>query len=240
MYGVVYDSRNTFHKSSVSALAVGERVKFRIVVPRHFGCSYAFLCVKKDGTDYEKQGMFWAGMIDGDSEVWDITFSATERGLYFYHFELYTVYGVRYISKAEYGKGDICEEIRDFKQTVYERDDYGKTDLEGGLVYQIFPDRFCFSGQKKNGVPSDRILREDWYGEPEHLPDDDGRIKNNDYFCGDLLGIEQKLPYIKSLGVTHIYLNPIFEAHSNHRYNTANYEKIDPLLGDEKDFERLC
>ena len=63
---------------------------------------------------------------------------------------------------------------------------------------------------------------------------------NNDYFCGDLRGIEQKLDYLKSLGVTCVYLNPIFEAQSNHRYDTADYEKIDPLLGTEKDFCSLC
>ena len=63
---------------------------------------------------------------------------------------------------------------------------------------------------------------------------------NNDYFGGDLKGIEEKLPYLSELGVTCIYLNPIFEAHSNHRYNTADYTKIDPLLGTEKDFASLC
>ncbi len=61
-----------------------------------------------------------------------------------------------------------------------------------------------------------------------------------DYFGGVLLGIEQRLVYLKTLGVNWIYLNPIFEAHSNHRYNTANYMKIDPYLGTNEDFARLC
>ena len=72
------------------------------------------------------------------------------------------------------------------------------------------------------------------------MPNDKGIILNNDYFGGDLKGITQKLDYIESLGVTIIYLNPIFEAHSNHRYNTADYMKIDPLLGKEEDFVELC
>ena len=63
---------------------------------------------------------------------------------------------------------------------------------------------------------------------------------NNDYFGGDLKGIEQKLDYIRSLGVSCIYLNPIFEAHSNHRYDTGDYTKIDSLLGTQEDFESLC
>lgn len=65
-------------------------------------------------------------------------------------------------------------------------------------------------------------------------------IWNNDYFGGDLKGIEEKLPYIADLGVTCIYLNPIFESHSNHRYDTADYEKVDSLLGDENDLKSLC
>ena len=64
-------------------------------------------------------------------------------------------------------------------------------------------------------------------------------IWNNDYFGGDLKGIEEKLPYIADLGVTCIYLNPIFESHSNHRYDTADYEKVDSLLGDENDLKSL-
>ena len=75
---------------------------------------------------------------------------------------------------------------------------------------------------------------------PYYKPDEKGIVRNNDYFGGDLQGIIEKLPYIKSLGTTVIYLNPIFEAHENHRYNTANYEKIDPLLGTEEDFKELC
>ena len=65
-------------------------------------------------------------------------------------------------------------------------------------------------------------------------------ITNSDFFQGDLKGITMKLPYLQSLGVTCIYLNPIFEAYSNHRYDTGNYEKIDPILGTEDDFVELC
>ena len=61
-----------------------------------------------------------------------------------------------------------------------------------------------------------------------------------DYYGGDFAGIQQKLPYLEELGITCIYLNPIFEAHANHRYNTANYLKADPLLGTNEDFAALC
>ena len=61
-----------------------------------------------------------------------------------------------------------------------------------------------------------------------------------DYFGGTLKGIEESLEYLQSLGVNVVYLNPIFEAASNHRYNTADYFSIDPVLGSEADFESLC
>ena len=105
-------------------------------------------------------------------------------------------------------------------------------------MYQIFPDRFCNSGTKKI-VPLDRNLKR-WGELPMYTMHPLFGVWNNDYQCGDLKGIEEKLPYLKSLNVDMIYLNPIFEAHSNHRYNTADYESIDPLLGKEEDFISLC
>ena len=88
-------------------------------------------------------------------------------------------------------------------------------------------------------MPDDRYICEDWYAQPEFRQPKDKKRMCNDYYGGDLKGIEEKLPYLKDLGVSCIYLNPIFEAHSNHRYNTADYLKIDPLLGNEKDLENL-
>jgi len=112
--------------------------------------------------------------------------------------------------------------------------------LAGGILYQIFPDRFASSGKAKENVPTDRTLHENWLDQPDWKPNAQGIVTNSDFFGGDLKGIEEKLDYLASLGVTCIYLNPIFESHSNHRYDTANYEKIDPLLGDEEDFRSLC
>ena len=74
---------------------------------------------------------------------------------------------------------------------------------------------------------------------PSFRPNERGKVLNNDFFGGNLKGIQEKLPYLKSLGVTTIYLNPIFEAASNHRYDTSDYMKIDPFLGDEPAFKKL-
>ena len=217
MHNCPFNSRDTAYKSVVSAVCEGEKVKFNIIVPRSLGCCGADFAFKKiDDCGYEKNGMFWAGMHGNDFENWDITFIPQERGVYTYHFELHCNCGLKFVSKVQFGIGEICDYINDFQQTVYQKNDFGLSGLEGGLIYQIFPDRFYFSGEKKENVPSGRIIRTDWGGVPHYLPDENGKILNNDYFGGDLKGIEQKLGYIKSLGATHIYLNPIFEAHSNH------------------------
>lgn len=235
----IFNSRKTEYKSIISAIAVDERVKLRIIVPRSMGCSGARLAVFKDGEDTVYYGMFWAGMCGNDYEYWELHFSATTEGLYFYHFELDTPWGVTYIRNIGAGLGDFSADGSEFQQTVYKKDFNTPDFLKGGIIYQIFPDRFYNSKTPKKDVPKRRVIRK-WGEEPFWNEEQMNGIWNNDYFGGDLKGIEQKLPYLQSLGVTCIYLNPIFEANSNHRYDTADYEKIDPLLGTEDDFRSLC
>ena len=124
--------------------------------------------------------------------------------------------------------------------TVYE--DTGTPDWFGrGVTYQIFPDRFRRTGTPDvSGMVGRRWLHESWDDQPVFRPDEDGQITNRDFFGGSLAGITEKLDYLQSLSVTTLYLNPIFEAASNHRYDTADYRAIDPLLGDEQTFRTLC
>ena len=124
--------------------------------------------------------------------------------------------------------------------TVYE--DTATPDWFGrGVTYQIFPDRFRRTGTPDvSGMVGRRWLHESWDDQPVFRPDEDGQITNRDFFGGSLAGITEKLDYLQSLSVTTLYLNPIFEAASNHRYDTADYRAIDPLLGDEETFRTLC
>lgn len=117
------------------------------------------------------------------------------------------------------------------------------------VVYQIFPDRF-FSGDRAaflRGVQAHRsvgreiVVHEDWSEQPAYLPC--GGAKEyvpNDFFGGDFSGIMQKLPYLRELGITAIYLNPVFESPSNHRYDTGDYHNVDPMLGGNAAFTRLA
>ncbi len=160
-----------------------------------------------------------------------LCFHAT--GLYFYHFELD---GARFMcGKLRRGAFDGKN---DWQITVFD-EDYTTPDwFKGGVMYQIFPDRF-FKGEGDHPLAEGRYLRTDWGGMPSFRPNEMGKILNNDFFGGNLNGVREKLKYLKDLGVTVIYFNPIFEAFSNHRYDTGDYMKIDPLLGTEEEFDRL-
>lgn len=127
--------------------------------------------------------------------------------------------------------------------TVYDKKFKTPNWFKNSIMYQIFPDRFYKKGQNSEipGRNSEYIIHKDWY-EPvfsNRHPFEDGPACN-DFFGGNIQGIIEKLPYIKNLGISVIYLNPIFEAFSNHRYDTGDYSKIDPLLGTEEDFKELC
>ncbi len=234
-----FNSRDPVYRSPTGAVAENTRVHFKISVPRNLRCSAAYLLMHEDGGKTTCLDMFWCGMNNSDHEWWECHFTPETPGLYFYHFELRTARG-RSVMKEDIGGMARTGGGSDWQLTVYSEEFTTPDWLSGGVIYQIFPDRFYNSGTPKENVPSDRVIHSDWNEQPEWRPNADGKILNNDFFGGDLKGIEQKLDYLVSLGVTCIYLNPIFESHSNHRYDTANYEKIDPMLGTEADFRSLC
>ncbi len=237
---IPYNSRYEYHKSIFGAVKTGDKPVFRIILPRDFCCNAARLVIKEDGCDSTYIGMQWDCMQGDGEEWWKAEFHAEKCGLYEYHFEYDTPWGTSRIFHAGDGIGNIGDSGEDWQLSVYDKDFRTPQWLKGGIIYQIFPDRFYSSGEEKQNVPGDRIMRSDTGGEPYWKPDKNGRVLNNDYFGGDLKGIEQKLPYLESLGVTCIYLNPIFEAQSNHRYDTADYTKIDSVLGTQAELESLC
>ena len=165
---------------------------------------------------------------------WSISLKIHEIGLYYYSFYIEKEGN---ISCGDMEMGYLSEHAVGFLLTVHSQDYQTPDWFKGGVMYQIFPDRFC----KVGTVPDikGRIVRKDWGGLPSFRPNEKGKILNNDFFGGNFKGIQSKLPYLKDLGITTVYLNPIFEAASNHRYDTSDYKKIDPILGTEEDFAQL-
>lgn len=121
--------------------------------------------------------------------------------------------------------------------------------FKGSIMYQIFPDRFAMGNpeQMEAGYRyhlshgRNFRLHGSWDEQPEYQPFPGEQFyQPSDFFGGDLAGIESRLDYLEEMGISAIYLNPIFEAASNHRYNTSDYMQIDPILGTVEDFERLA
>ncbi len=237
---IPYNSALTYHKYPFGAVREGTEVIFRIVLPKSFGCNSAYLRINRDGENFENIPMQWERDEGFSEEWWRVSFTPGASGLYFYKFCIFNYYSENFITRAFASSGLISCEGGDFFFTVYDKDFKTPDSIKGSVIYQIFPDRFCFSGKEKKGDFTGRNLRDDWGGKPMWNPGPDGRITGYDFFKGDFKGIESRLDYLAGLGVGCIYLNPVFLAESNHRYDTADYEKPDPLLGTEKDFERLC
>ncbi len=234
----IFDCFDHSCKHPFGALRRGQPSMFNVYIPKNFQVQDLTLVMFRPGF---KERFISLELQDasGEENIYSCVFTPNNTGLHHYYFTCVLDGRRRYIKRHGVSLG-VFEGEEMFQLTVFDEKMFTPAFIRGGIMYQIFPDRFARSGEKHEGVPSDRILRDDWYGTPNYKPDDKGIVRNNDYFGGDLRGIIEKLPYIKSLGVTILYLNPIFEAHENHRYNTANYEKIDPLLGTEEDFKELC
>ncbi len=236
-----FNSRDLQYKVPFGAVSVGTPVTLKVCMPREWGCRNATLLVDRDGLPSQQVEMAWYGMRDDSHEWWAVTYIPDRAGLCWYGFHLTVAMGEGYLIRRGDGTA-VYSPDKDgtrWQLTCYEQGFTTPDWLAGGILYQIFPDRFATSGKPKANVPTDRVMHGSWDEQPEWRPDSQGRVLNNDFFGGDLEGIRQKLDYLQSLGVTCIYLNPIFESHSNHRYDTADYTHVDPLLGDEEDLRRL-
>ncbi|MBQ6788714.1 MAG: glycoside hydrolase family 13 protein [Clostridia bacterium] len=111
--------------------------------------------------------------------------------------------------------------------------------MKEGIIYHIFVDRFKTSGSCP--VKPGEILDPDWdHGIPQYGEYPGAEVKNNVFFGGDLWGIAEELPYIASLGASTIYLSPVFDAASNHKYDTADYLTVDSMFGGDDALRNLC
>ncbi len=229
MTKVIFDSRDEYFKRPVGAIESGTELTLRLLVSGDSAPVSAKAVVRYD--KHEMPAEYEMTLEGNRSEdgyaVYSTAFNIFDTGLYWYHFEVQTIHGT---VLANHGQV--------WQQTVYMRT-YDTPDwICGGIIYHAFVDRFNPSGRDRL-YEDGKVTREDWGGEPVWR-DQNGRILNNDFFGGDLEGIRQKLSYLAELNVTCLYLSPIFEAYSNHKYDTANYEKIDAMFGSEEDFRKLC
>lgn len=223
-----YDPCDRFYKNPVGGVAVGEEFSIKIVTS---GGDSAWLVVKKEGESERAVRYPMYRTDDGFAYHMHVD----SRGLYFYRFEV-SDGGVPIAFYAD-ENGFACRSGESWQLTAYDETHVPRF-AEGGIIYQIMVDRFA-AGKKRFRTKPASVYRDDRDGAPYYKADENGIVPNNDMFGGNLYGVADKLDYLKSLNVRVIYLNPIFEAASNHKYDTGNYRKVDEDFGGDKALDYL-
>lgn len=194
------------------------------------------------------------GACEDDHVHYSVSYTPAQTGVVWYSFDLAASDGAtwRYGAREGWttGEGDFAYgNPPSFQLTVYVPRQTQPDWYKNGIVYQVFPDRFARGADWRERAEKAlaahregpaRVLVEDWDTPPAYKKNEDGDILEWDFYGGTLRGVREKLDYLADFGVTVIYLNPIFEAASNHRYDTADYLRIDPMLGDEEEFCALA
>lgn len=237
---ILYNSKDPTFKSPFGTLTEGEICRISVHIPRSCKTVRAKLVFLNDGmSEYCFFDMKKDAEI-GDYEVYRGEFSLDRAGLYFYYFRITTENEEFSLYREGYDMTNM-EAGELWQLSCVPCDFVQPSDFCGRVMYQIFPDRFHSSGKCDIGEKLTPFsIHRNKQDLPCYLPNEDGKITNSDFFGGNLRGITEKLDYLKSLSVGVVYLNPIFKAYSNHRYDTADYMKIDELLGTEEDFRLLC
>ena len=234
----VFDPRCTLCKYPYGAVPCDAPVTLHVRPEGWEGFVRCTLLLRQEFSGQDREWELPAEGWDGERQRFSLTFPAPETPeLCWYAFRFTRADGsVRYLDAS----GWCSEPQHRWQMTVYDAASPTPGWFGEGLTYQIFPDRFRRSHLPDMAkMPWGRRLHENWDDIPDYLPDEDGEYCR-DFFGGDLAGIREKLPYLRELGVETLYLCPIFEASSNHHYNTGDYRRIDPMLGTEEDFRALC
>ncbi len=236
----IFDPRDSRYKSPYGAVPCGTKITVTLRPPLAEGfAACSLLWHAEFAGRREEIPLSYAGTEGGCSLFTAVCTASLKPELVWYRFRLQRRSGeIVWLGKDGMGAE---KDVVSWQQTVYD----GSLDTPDwfgrGPAYQIFPDRFRrTSVPDPAGMLGSRLVHQDWEEGMEYLPDEKGEIRNRDFFGGNLAGVEEKLEYLQSLGTKTIYFCPIFESDSNHRYNTGDYEKIDPMLGTEEDFRRLC
>ena len=228
--------------SSASAFEINEAASIRILLPRSLGVVSVLARFYNESFSNRLFNirLVWQEMVNG-FDVYEFSLGeiGLDVGLYFFDLEIDTqlgrLYGFADAQNIRFSHSD--HNLRYFQLTVSDFK-YSKSDNKlGGIIYHVFVDRFNRGGERelKDGV----VIEDDWKTMPEYPEYPGASLKNNHFYGGTLWGVADKLDYIKSLGVDTIYLSPIFDAASNHKYDTADYMSVDKMFGGEAAFLNL-
>ena len=222
------------------AFDINKKAEIRILLPRSLGVVSVFAKLYDESMKHIVNVCCQKIGFDLKNDTFKLQIDRSNIGLYFLSFEINSVAGTVYgmkgcgtelvISDREAG----CH----FQFTLADTSGFAPSSFYGGIIYHVFVDRF----NKGGDVPkrADAMLMDTWEGAiPEYPPYPGAHLENNTFFGGTLYGVIDKLDYIKSLGTTLIYLSPIFEAYSNHKYDTGDYMTVDAMFGGEEALKLL-
>ena len=236
---ILYDSRKTEHKTPFGTLTPGQDCTLTVHIPSAVQATKVECIFQYENGNRAMNAELSLKMTKDPYDVFQGTFSFAAEGLYFYYFYITNPFGGFRLFK----QGDNTNmEDGDLWQVScvpasFETPDWAK----GGIIYQVFPDRFNKSGTVDlTGKLEPYTVHKYWHEEVDWRPTPDGTVLNNDFYGGNFRGIAEKIDYIASLGTTILYLNPISKSFSSHRYDTGEYKVPDPMLGTLEDFQALC
>lgn len=222
-------------KTPYGATASGQPTTFRFTLPSAEKADRVTVILRR-GTEEFRADLRFA-RFDGDGLVYEGAASVPTAGLWYYRFESVSGGRTTYYGRGKGGCAVAGEWLPEWQLTVtkraYKTPDWAKS----GVVYQIFADRFARAGEVR--FCKKGRLHADWY----ELPDIAGEgqdYRADDFFGGNAEGIISRLSYLAGLGVTTLYLSPVFLSSSNHRYDTADYMRGDELFGGDEGIKKLC
>ena len=239
----VHNAADAFYRYPQGALPTGAQVRLRLCAKGESEAERVELRVW-DGTEH-RFPMRSLGARDG-IRYYEVQVTVSEKPcLYWYRFEA-VAGGKRTVFGAKHGGGGegVMDSEESFQITVYDQAYHPPEWMHEGIMYQIMVDRF-FHGEGTDALLHARdgeniVLHDKWDEMPFLNVSDNGDNFANDFYGGNLEGVRQKLPYLKEMGVTILYFNPIFSARTNHKYDTRDYMTVDPMFGDEAALRRLC
>ncbi len=242
---ITYNSFLEEYKTPFGAIKIGDLIRIRLKIEGAENPEVT-LVLQKEGLGEEY--ILMENTNDGYHEH---SFTSNQTGLYFYYFKVnykdYNNQRTVYVGTTSLGLGgeqSIKENLWDifpYQITFHNYVDPAPEWYKESIFYQIFVDRF-YNGNEDDKVSNPKynsFLYATWADTPMYIKDAQGNILRWDFFGGNLKGVIKKLDYLKSMGIGGIYLNPIFKARSNHKYDTGDFLKIDEMFGDEEIFKTL-
>ena len=236
---ILFDSQKAIFKTPFGTLSQGQNCQLHIHIPTSVGAVKTECILTMDDGSVSCVATMEKEAKEGHYDIFGGSFSLSVPGLYFYYFRIYKSDS----SFRLFKQGQVTNmESGDLWQVTCTPADFITPDwAKGAIIYQVFPDRFCKSGNPDlTGKMEPYTVHKDWNEEVEWRPTATGDVLNNDFFGGNFRGIAEKMDYIASLGTTILYLNPISKSFSNHRYDTGDYKTPDPMLGTLEDFKTMC